>query len=362
MLGKFCEESRARRNHLITKTLNCRIPMVPARNFASRSERGYILITLILFVSLLAIAAMVLVPIIAFQVKRDREQELIHRGVQYSRAMKYYVKKFGRYPTRLEELENTNQVRFLRRRYKDPITGKDFKILRMGDVQMAFGAGLAGATPVTAMNQAALAPGAQGAPGGPGIGGKVGLGTLGGAGNMVSPGGSPPGFPSPPGSTPPGTTPPGTGGTVTQNSEEGGDTEAPNSSPNGATSFPAAGPGAPGAFGTIGGQGSGQGAQVFGGGPMVGVASTSKDKSIRIFNKKDHYNQWQFIYDPSSDRGGLLTTPNQPSLQGASSLQPGIPGAPPPPGGINVPPGPVQPGQPNQPGMQTPQMPPDQDQ
>jgi type II secretory pathway pseudopilin PulG len=94
--------------------------LVPHR----RSERGYILITLILFVSLLTIAATIMLPVVAFQVKRDREEELIHRGVQYSRAMKHYVKKFGRYPTRLEDLENTNQVRFLRKRYKDPITGK----------------------------------------------------------------------------------------------------------------------------------------------------------------------------------------------------------------------------------------------
>ena len=116
-----------------------------------RTQRGYVLLTLILFVALIAIAAVVMAPIIAFQVKRDREEELIHRGVQYSRAMKHFVKKFGRYPTRIEELENTNQVRFLRRRYKDPITGKDFKILRMGDVQMAFGAGIPGATPANAI-------------------------------------------------------------------------------------------------------------------------------------------------------------------------------------------------------------------
>jgi hypothetical protein len=70
----------------------------------------------------------------------------------------------------------------------------------------------------------------------------------------------------------------------------------------------------------------------FGGLPIVGVASTSKDKTIREFNKKDHYNQWQFIYDPSTDRGGLLTTPNQPALQGATQVntqqngQPGSPG------------------------------------
>jgi hypothetical protein len=48
------------------------------------------------------------------------------------------------------------------------------------------------------------------------------------------------------------------------------------------------------------------------------VASLNKDKTIREFNKKNHYNQWQFIYDPSTDRGGLLMTPNQPPLQGAA--------------------------------------------
>src|ERR1700678_3329649 len=134
-----------------------------------RSEGGYILITLILFVALIAIAAIVLAPALAFQIKRDREEELIHRGVQYSRAMKHFVKKFGRYPTRIEELENTNQVRFLRRRYKDPITGKDFKLLHMGDVQMSFGGGIAGASPA-----GGLAPGAPGAPGVPGMAGPGG--------------------------------------------------------------------------------------------------------------------------------------------------------------------------------------------
>jgi hypothetical protein len=61
-------------------------------------------------------------------------------------------------------------------------------------------------------------------------------------------------------------------------------------------------------------------ATVFGGGPIVGVASTSKVESIREFNKKNHYNQWQFIYDPASDRGGLLSTPNQPALQVAAPV------------------------------------------
>ena len=55
--------------------------------------------------------------------------------------------------------------------------------------------------------------------------------------------------------------------------------------------------------------------QVFGGGPIVGVASTSKAETIREFNHKNHYDQWQFIYEPSSERGGLLYTPYQPPWQ-----------------------------------------------
>ena len=44
--------------------------------------------------------------------KRDREEEMIHRGTEYARAVKKYYKKFGRYPANLEQLENTNQIRF----------------------------------------------------------------------------------------------------------------------------------------------------------------------------------------------------------------------------------------------------------
>jgi hypothetical protein len=59
------------------------------------------------------------------------------------------------------------------------------------------------------------------------------------------------------------------------------------------------------------------------------VASTSKEKTIRVFNKKEHYYQWQFIYDPTTDRGGLLSTPNQPGLQSAAGgMQQGVQGQP----------------------------------
>ena len=329
------------------------------RKSASRTERGYILITLLLFVALIAIAAVVMAPVVAFQVKRDREEEMIHRGVQYSRAMKHYVKKFGRYPTRIEELENTNQVRFLRRRYKDPMTGKDFKILHMGDVQMMGGPGLFAGGLGNPLNPASRLPGGTIAQiSGPGANGVPTTTQLAGSASV----GVNPGIPSPPG------VPPASGSPDAEQPDENGNENGTNGAASQGGNLAAVGPGAPGVFGAVtpGGAapGPGQGPQVFGGGPMVGVASTSKEKSIRIFNKKDHYDQWMFIYDPSSDRGGLLTTPSQPSLQGATTIQqgglgmPGVPGA---PGSPNLG-SPGQPGLPNQPGMQTPQMPPDQEQ
>ena len=120
-----------------------------------QGEQGYVLLILLLIVAMTIIAAGVIVPSITFDIKRDREEEMIHRGVQYSRAIRAYYKKFGRYPAKLEDLENTNQLRFLRKRYKDPLTGKDFKLLHYGEAKLSLngiaGGTIAGATPVSAM-------------------------------------------------------------------------------------------------------------------------------------------------------------------------------------------------------------------
>jgi hypothetical protein len=45
------------------------------------------------------------------------------------------------------------------------------------------------------------------------------------------------------------------------------------------------------------------------------VASLSKDKTIREYNKKKVYKDWAFVYDPTLDQGLLITTPYQPTLQ-----------------------------------------------
>src|SRR5438270_3299507 len=114
-------------------------------------ERGYIMLTLLLIIALMTIFAAAILPEITFEIKRDREEEMIHRGVQYSRAIRLYYKKFGRYPAKIEDLENTSQMRFLRKRYKDPLTGKDFKLLHYGEAKMtmnALGGMIPGANPM----------------------------------------------------------------------------------------------------------------------------------------------------------------------------------------------------------------------
>ena len=257
--------------------------------FRRKPQRGYILLTLMLFFTLLAITAVAIAPNVIFELRRDREEELIHRGVQYSRATRRYFKKFGRYPTRIEDLENTNNIRFLRRRYKDPITGKDFKLLHIGEVQLAMGRGIAGATSI-------------GQPIGTGPAGTT-LGPSGPGGRRADSG--------MPASLQPTSQQP--------NAPPDGQTDAGSNSASSSSSTKSDSTNSASSTGTSGG-GDKLAAQVFGGGPIVGVASTSKDETIREFNKKNHYNDWQFIYDPGTDRGGLITTPAQPALAGSIAI------------------------------------------
>ncbi len=221
------------------------------------------------------------------------------------RAIQHFYKKFGRYPSRVEELENTNNVRFLRKRYTDPMstdpaTGKekDFKFLHQQDILLNNGPVL-GPIP---------GPGAQ-------------TGTI------------------PPSNTP--VNPPSGGASSGDSSDTGGN---PNST---GTSSPNADAGSD--------SGSGLSGQVFGGGPIFGVASTNKkDKTIRVFFGKTHYNDWLFIYVSIADRGGLLIGPVNPSIP-TPNLNPPPPGALPQPG---LPPngGPTTPPQPPPTPTPTPQQ------
>ncbi len=296
-------------------------------SFLSRSgERGYILLTLIFFVAVIAITAATVLPSIIHEIQRDREEEMIHRGVQYSRAIRAYYKKTGRYPTKIDDLESTNNLRFLRRRYKDPITGEDFKLLHYGDPGVRLQVGGIGPVQPGVGSSGQIQP----LPGQPGLG-QPGLGqTLpGGAGALtrgpgilqqtgggVNP--TPQQNPGDPNQNPDNTPAVDANGNPVvsgNNGQNGGDSDQAAKNAD-SSDKPTSGPGGPS----------------FGGGAIVGVVSRSRNETIREFNKKHHYNEWQFIYDPGADRGGLINTPAQPQTIGSSGPgqenqgQPGTPG------------------------------------
>jgi type II secretory pathway pseudopilin PulG len=290
----------------------------PQRGKASRREDGWVMLTLLLAMALLVIFAAAIMPSITFNIKRDREEEMIHRGVQYSRAIRAYYKKFGRYPTKIEDLESSNNQRFLRKRYKDPLNCKnskcaDFKLLHFGDVQMTLsgisGGSIPGASPIgtNSGSSGGLTAGPNSSGGfaqSSAFGGNSGFGgnsnsSFGqnqqAAGNVTTGSDT-----SQPGSQ---ATPAGTSGSTPGGTPDGA------GAPLSGTNNPS-GPG----NGTSGSNQLGSG-QIIGG-PIIGVASISKDKTIREFNHKNKYKDWAFVYDPAQDQGRLISTPYQPQLQG----------------------------------------------
>ena len=263
-----------------------------------RGEQGYVMLLLLLTVALMIIATAVIVPTITFEIKRDREEEMVHRGVQYSRAIRAYYKKFGRYPAKIEDLENTSQLRFLRKRYKDPLTGKDFRLLHFGEAKMSMNAMGGGMIP------GAATLGANGSLNSPnGLAQASGFGNTGAFGaNSNSAFGQNSQNSAQTASTPT---------TGSDTSQTGGDSSQAGSAAAGTT----ARPGASADAASSGSSGDKLSNTQFGGAPIVGVASISKEKTIREYDKKKKYNEWQFVYDPAFDRGFLITTPYQPQLQ-----------------------------------------------
>jgi type II secretory pathway pseudopilin PulG len=235
----------------------------------ARHQSGYMLLAILLMMTLMIIAAMAVAPKLASQIKREREQELYHRGSEYARAIRRFYRKFGRYPTSIDQLENTNNMRFLRKRYKDPITGKDdWTLIHVGQSK----------NPLNLFGTAASGAGSSAS----GLGGSTASSAF--------------GIPTP------------------QPSNVG--------TPAAQMGTPAGGTGT--GTGTSGGtQGSAFGG-TFGGGPIIGVASPSEAESLMEIQGKSHYNEWEFVYDPRFDRQAAGT--------GGGLALPGM-GAPPPPTG-----------------------------
>ena len=285
------------------------------------SSDGFALLIVMVAAAVLLIGLTAVLPSIYQEGQREREAELIFRGYQYARAIAGYHQKFQRYPNSIEDLTKlTNGFRFLRKEYADPMTpGGKWRYIHANAQGVLLDSKTQGPPPGT-MGQSGANPGAAGfgtsaASGMGGFGqqgtGSSGFGQQGGSFGQQSMGGS--SF----GQTDSGNSNFGaqsTGGSgfgpqSTGSSGFGTSTGSFSSNSNLGGSTP----------GTQQGSGFSMGSSQGGGTFIVGVASTSHKQSIRTWNQKTHYDEWEFV---GIDLGALGIATSIPGLpQGFQSGQ-----------------------------------------
>ena len=95
-----------------------------------RDERGYLMVALLVALSIMAILMTAALPAWRTLAQREKEAELIFRGEQYARAIALFQRRYANAsPPNLDVLINE---RFLRKKYKDPITNDDFQLDSVG--------------------------------------------------------------------------------------------------------------------------------------------------------------------------------------------------------------------------------------
>lgn len=120
---------------------------------------------LLIAMSIMAVLLTVALPVWKHAAQREKEEELVFRGLQYAHAIGLFQRKFANaYPPSVDALV---EQRFLRKKFKDPITNDDFAIIPAGaTVPGAATGGQRGAAPA-----GRGAPGAGTQPPAPGRGG-----------------------------------------------------------------------------------------------------------------------------------------------------------------------------------------------
>ena len=92
---------------------------------AGQGNRGYAMAALLVGMSVMAVLMGALLPVWSHMATREKEEELIFRGRQYARAIGLFQRKFAN--TAPPTIDLLVEQRFLRKKYKDPITNDDFQ-------------------------------------------------------------------------------------------------------------------------------------------------------------------------------------------------------------------------------------------
>ena len=278
-----------------TKLLIC-----PSRsNSAGREDvPGFALILVMVTAAVILISLTVALPSVYQEGQREREEELIFRGLQYARAIAGFHQKFQRYPTSVQDLTKlTNGFRFLRKEFADPMTlGGKWRFIHANAQGVLLDSKTQG-PPTGGLGQPGAAQGAGGfgTSGTTGMGGggfgQQGTGTSGfdqqgaGGSGFGQQGMGESGFGQ------------STGGFSTGSNPAGGFSNSQQNS------------------------GFGMGTSQGGGTFIVGVASTSHKQSIRTWNQKTHYDEWEFLGIDMGALGIATSIPGLPQGVGGQSDQ-----------------------------------------
>lgn len=270
--------------------------LTPPSRRHRQSENGYVLVAVVFMMAILILSLAVAVPKVRENIQRDRDEETMQRGKQYIRAIQLYYRKFHAYPPNADALVKTNDIRFLRKKYIDPTTGKDeWKPVMWGQNKTPMAMGFFG-QPLAAAFGAGIGPSGNnsaGQPSSPTSGGAFNSGqssSFGSSSFGSSPIGSPATGTGTANQSGAGATTGATGGTDANGNPTGG---APGTATgtNGSSSSAFGSPSNP----------TGNG-QTFGGAGIIGFSPQSPKQSILIYKKKNHYNEWEFLYSPLMDQ------------------------------------------------------------
>lgn len=336
-----------------------------------RGERGSALLIVLVFSAVLLIMLYREIPIAMFEAQRQKEQLTVDHGHEYQRAVQLYYRKMHQFPPTMDALLNTNGMRFLRRKYTDPLTGKDdWRLLHAGPGGMLTDSKV---NPMGNVNTSGMSsqPVAQS---GAQQNSQQSGSSLYGTSTLMTPADTDAGTDaglklrhSPPAIEANGSGAPSAGGdgttpttaqldadpskpllpSIPDTGASGNGTEAAAQTP-GASNAGANG-GVPASVGPSAGQSAmsaivannqgnsgpqpstpnGQAGSMVGGvGGIAGVASIAKGHGIKKVNDQDDYSRWEFYYDVSKDTGtsqagtGAQNTPGGvPGMQPAQGQQ-----------------------------------------
>jgi hypothetical protein len=254
---------------------------------ARRKQGGYALLLVVFLTALVVVGTMSIGLRILTEGRREKEQEMIWRGKQYTRGIKLYYRKLGRFPTSMDDLvkPKIGNLRFMRQAYKDPMNKPDgtWRLIYVGPAGQLIGSLNPSVTSVQM-------PAAGGQPGTPGSASSTTGGIAGqpSTASGFAPGSAAPGTPASaqgsPGSTP------GTGATAAGTGVQGTDTGTGTDSqavPTGDT-------------------------PTIVGGSIIGVGSKVNQRSVMVFEKAHNYRLFEFVWDPSKDMGIISSQPGAP--------------------------------------------------